>query len=437
MDSPLSRPCEMVPRRGRDERYTRPRSRGKRVAGILASMSNYTEDDDARFAAGLLGTAEDVRETPVGSGSSAPRPRWSPPAAGSPRRPIIPRWLPFAAGGVVVLSLIVVGLVLWNARLATVRVPALVGLDRTAASTRLQELGLTMRVGDRRFSDTVPPGQIVDQSPVPGTQVQEGAEVVVALSAGTENFPMPDVTGMTLEQARTILRDRGLSVEVLTVASDRPQGTVIESFPSPGVTVATGTQVRVSVAAGNGTGGALLPSDMTGKTFMLDPEPVPGGADVSMDVARRLRALLEASGAKVMVTREVTDSGAAAGTLNRARRAKETSSTALIGFSVAQSGAAGLVVMSLPATGSTQPYYLASASLATALGDALRVAGKPVAVSIAAADLILTGTGVPAVRLRLGSLAAADDKLSFTDPQWADDVARAVYRAMSSVYGAK
>jgi hypothetical protein len=65
------------------------------------------------------------------------------------------------------------------------------------------------------------------------------------------------------------------------------------------------------------------------------------------------------------------------------------------------------------------------------------LATKPVAVSIAAADLILTGTGVPAVRLRLGSLAAADDKLSFTDPQWADDVARAVYRAMSSVYGAK
>jgi hypothetical protein len=138
-----------------------------------------------------------------------------------------------------------------------------------------------------------------------------------------------------------------------------------------------------------------------------------------------------------MVTREVTDSGESAATLNRARRAKETSSSALIGFSVAQSGTAGLIVVSLPATGTTQPYYLASASLATALTDAIRAAGKPVTTSIATSDLLLTGTGVPAVRLRLGSLGSTDDKLSFTDPQWADDVARAVYRAIGSVYGSK
>ncbi|MDO8916008.1 MAG: PASTA domain-containing protein [Coriobacteriia bacterium] len=337
------------------------------------------------------------------------------------------------------LAGVTIGLVLWSARLATVRVPAVVGLDRTAAATRLQEFGLTMRVGDRRFSDTVPPGEIVDQSPAPGSKVQEGSQVVVAVSAGTENFPMPDVTGMALDKARSVLRDRGLSVEVLTVASDRPQGTVVETFPSPGVTVATGTQVRINVAAGNGTGATLLPTDLTGKTFMLDPEPMPatGVADTSMDVARRLRALLEASGAKVMVTREVTDSGEKAGTLSRARRAKETSSTALIGFTVTQSGSAGLVVMSLPATGTTQPFYLVSASLAAALTDAIRAAGRPVTTSVAAADLILTGTGVPAVRLRLGSLGAPDDKLMFTDPQWADDVARAVYRAIGSVYGSK
>lgn len=347
--------------------------------------------------------------------------------------------MPFAAGGAVLLAGVTIGLVLWSARLATVRVPAVVGLDRTAAATRLQEFGLTMRVGDRRFSDTVPPGEIVDQSPAPGSKVQEGSQVVVAVSAGTENFPMPDVTGMALDKARSVLRDRGLSVEVLTVASDRPQGTVVETFPSPGVTVATGTQVRINVAAGNGTGATLLPTDLTGKTFMLDPEPMPatGVADTSMDVARRLRALLEASGAKVMVTREVTDSGEKAGTLSRARRAKETSSTALIGFTVTQSGSAGLVVMSLPATGTTQPFYLVSASLAAALTDAIRAAGRPVTTSVAAADLILTGTGVPAVRLRLGSLGAPDDKLMFTDPQWADDVARAVYRAIGSVYGSK
>ena len=267
----------------------------------------------------------------------------------------------------------------------------------------------------------------------------EGTEVVVALSAGTEDFPMPDVTGWTLEKARTTLRERGLSVDVVTVASDRAQGTVVETFPSPGVSVATGDSVRISVAAGSGTGGVLLPTDLTGKTFMLDPAPMPlpGVVDTSLDVARRLRALLEASGAKVMATREVTDAGDAVSTLSRARRAKETSSTALIGFVVAQTGPGGLAVQSLPATGSTRPFYLASEVLATALADALRTTAKPVSSSVAVNDLLLTGTGVPAVRLRLGSLGVPDDKLQFSDPQWADDVARAVYRAIGSVYGSK
>lgn len=402
-------------------------------------MPTYTSDDDERLATEPVTAGQGAADAPSATDSAGTRSRWTPPAPGAKRRALIPRWVVFAAVGAVVLAGIIVGFMLWNARLATVRVPALMGMDRTAATARLQELGLTMRVGDRRYSDSVPPGQIVDQSPAPGVQVLEGAEVLVALSAGTEDFPMPDVMGMPLDKARSTLRDRGLSVDVLTVASDRPQGTVVETFPSPGVSVATGDSVRVNVAAGNGTGEALLPTDLTGKTFMLDPAPMPiaGVADTSMDVARRLRALLEASGAKVLVTREVTDVGDALSTLSRARRAREASSTALVGFLVAQSGAPGLAVQSTPATGATQPFYLASAGLAGALADAIRAAGKPVTSSVASNDLILTGTGVPAVRLRLGSLGVPEDKLQFSDPQWADDVARAVYRAIGSVYGSK
>jgi len=367
------------------------------------------------------------------------RTRWTPPVPGSRRRPLVPRWLIIAVAATIVVAAVAIGLGLWAASLSEVRVPSLNGLDRAAAEARLQEAGLVLRVGDRRFSETVPTGQVVDQSPAPGTKVAEGAVVTVALSAGTENFPLPDVVGSNVDAARRTLRDRGLSVDVQTVASDRPQGTVVESFPSPGVTVAAGDTVRLSVAAGSGTGGALLPSDLTGTTIVLDPAPMPvaGGADTTMDVARRLRALLEASGAKVVVTRDVTDSGEALTTLARGRRAKESSSTALVGFSVVQVGTAGLNVLSLPATGTTQPFYLASAGLATAVSGAFKTAGRPVIDAVATNDVILTGTGVPAVRVRLGSLASPDDKLLFADPQWADDVARSVYRAIGSVYGSK
>ncbi len=399
----------------------------------------YTRDMDWRrrddpTAADADASAEQMQPEPV-----AVRTGWQPPVFGGRRRPMIPKWVPLAAAGAVLLTAAVVVVVVLTARSAIVRVPALSGLDRTAASSRLQETGLVLKVGDRRFSSAVAPGLVVDQSPAPGSKVAEGTVVVVALSAGTESFSMPDVIGLPLDQARKRLRDRGLSVDVQTQPSEKPQGTVVTSFPSPGVTVATGDTVRITVAAGSNAANALLPTNLAGKTFVLDPAAMPagGGVDAPLDISRRVRALLEASGARVVVTRDVTDSGDAASTLSRARRAKEASGTALVGFAVAQSGDGGLAVLSVPATKTTEAFYLMSNSMAAGLVDALKQSGKPVTTAPASNDPIMMATGVAAVRLRLGSTAVPADKLTFTDPQWADDVARAVYRVLSSVYGSK
>jgi hypothetical protein len=382
---------------------------------------------------------EDVSDSTTDGAASLVRTGWRPPVFGGRRRALVPRWVPIAAVSAIVVTAAVVFAFVWAAQNAIVRVPAVTGLDQTAAASRLQEAGLVLKVGDRRFSSVVAPGLVVDQSPAPGTKLAEGSLVTVAVSAGTESFAMPDVIGLPLDQGRKRLRDRGLSVDVQTETSDKPQGTVVASFPSPGVTVATGDTVRLSVAAGSNAAEALLPTNLAGKTFVLDPAPMPsaGAVDAPLDVARRVRALLEASGARVVVTRDVVDTGDAAATLSRAKRARESSATALVGFSVTASGDGGLGVMSVPATRSTEAFYLISNSMATSLVDALKKAGKPVTTAPAANDAILMATGVPAVRLRLGSTVVPADMLTFTDPQWADDVARAVYSVLSSVYGSR
>ncbi len=312
-------------------------------------------------------------------------------------------------------------------------------MDQVAAATRLQELGLRLKVGDRRFSATVIRGSVVDQTPAAGAKVDEGTDVIVAVSAGSEAFAMPDVVGFTLSKARTTLRSRGLSVTIQSTQSDKPQGTVLASFPSPGVTVSTGDKVRITVAAGGASENGLLPTDLTGRTFVIDPAPVGvvGQPDTTMDVARRLRALLEASGARVIVTREVTDSGDAVSTLARSRRARETSATALVGFATVQSGTPGLAVLSVPASITTQAFFLESASLAAAATKALKETFNAVEAATASNDPIVTASGLPAFRVRLGSTGTAADRLLFADPQWADDVARSVYRAIGSVYRTK
>lgn len=412
----------------------------------------------ARMAAAAVSSTFAPAETPAASPAAVPSPTQQPspetrapapvvPApvvtgthAGAPRRRgLIPQWLPWAAGGT--LAVIIVGVVLAVvfSRADIVRVPSLQGMDRKAAQTRLQELGLKLVVGDQRFSASAPLGSIIDQKPAAGTQVEGGAAVTVALSAGSEAFPMPDVVGSTLDAARKKLRDRGLTVEFQTVPSDKDQGTVVSSVPSPGVTVLTGDTVRLTVAAGTSGSDALLPSDLKGKTFVLDPMPMPAGGgttDPLLGVATRVRALLEASGARVVVTREVTDTGDNANTLARSKRAKEASGTALVGFTVTQSGADGLAVQSVPNTSTTQPTYVKSLSLTQALTDALKVKFPNVASTTASdSDTILNATGVPAVRIRLGSVQSAADKLSFIDPVWADNVANAVYRSIAQVYG--
>jgi N-acetylmuramoyl-L-alanine amidase len=392
--------------------------------------------DDDSFLEHAPGTSTDgiakVSEPPV-------RTPWTPPVPGSRRRPLVPRWAFYAIGGTVLATVATVALVYFVALGAVVRVPSVQGLDRVAATTRLQEIGLRIAIGDKRFSDSVPAGLVVGQSPAPGAKVSDGAVVTVSISAGTESFAMPDVTGMPLEKGRRLLRERGLAVDMATAVSDQAQGTVIESFPSPGVMVSAGDSVRITVASGGPSSGTLLPTDLTGKSIVLDPAPMPAGSasDTTLDVARRIRALLEASGARVVVTREVTDSGDKVSAPARAKKAKEASATAVVGLMIANSGQGGYAVLSVPATTGTEPFFLASASLASALAAAVKETGKPVVSEPAVGDAVLTSTGVPAVRLRLGSTALPGDRTLFADPGWADDVSRAVYRAIGSVYGSK
>jgi N-acetylmuramoyl-L-alanine amidase len=41
------------------------------------------------------------------------------------------------------------------------------------------------------------------------------------------------------------------------------------------------------------------------------------------------------------------------------------------------------------------------------------------------------------VRVQLGSATDGNDKVTFADPDWADKVARAIYKALGQLYGQK
>ncbi len=354
------------------------------------------------------------------------------------RPPLVPYWAMWSAVGVLVVGLLIALLVVVRGQALDVTVPQLTGMRPDSARAKAEEVGLRFRVGDRRFSASAPPGTVIDQTPRAGAHVEEGAEIVVAVSAGSETFSMPDVVGKSIDEAKRVLQERGLGVDVTTAGSDRPAGTVIDSDPKSGAVVQTGDSVKLTVAAGGAADNVLLSTNMTGLTFVMDPDPAAqtSGTDPTMDIGRRLEALLRASGAQVVFTR--TSSQAAGATASeRLRVAKESSATALIGLSVTQTGDSGLAVISVPGTTSTESVYLKSVQLSTAVSDGLKKQFSAVLTLTGDGDALLTGAGVPGVRVRLGNVQMSADQANLADAQWAESVSKAVYTAISSVYGTK
>jgi serine/threonine-protein kinase len=90
-----------------------------------------------------------------------------------------------------------------------VPVPDETGLAPDVATARLQAAGFTVGVApDQVFSEAVDAGEVASQSPA--TQ-QPGALVTLTVSKGQEPFPVPDVVGLSLDDATARLKAAGFT----------------------------------------------------------------------------------------------------------------------------------------------------------------------------------------------------------------------------------
>lgn len=346
------------------------------------------------------------------------------------RPPLVARWVWISAAVFAGFVLVGTALALVLAQASRVAVPGVVGTDVDVARTRLEQAGLRVTVSEERFSPK-PQGEVLDQEPSAGTTVGRGDEVALVVSAGTEEFAMPDVVGNGLPLARSRLEAKGLIIEVESVTSDQESDTVLATIPAPGVLVRIGDTVRVQVSSPRPPASSLQPYRLVGLVVAVDAAPSPReGSDVSLDVSRRLRALLEASGASVVMLRTGSETGTA--DADRARAASESSATVAVGITVQESGTGGRSVAS-PSAG---PAVTSAIRLRDSLVSGLSSTTPP-AVAGTTADTVFGGLSVPWVRVMLGSYSTRADETSFADPRWADEVARSIYSSIGEVFGTK
>jgi eukaryotic-like serine/threonine-protein kinase len=127
-------------------------------------------------------------------------------------------------------------------------VPAVVGMPRADAERRVRDAGFEVEI-ERRFSDEVEKGLVIETAPPEGTSAERGSTVTLRVSRGPQRVAVPDVTGESEENARSALEAAGLTVETNQQESeDQEPGTVLAQDPAAGERVQRGSSVTITVA---------------------------------------------------------------------------------------------------------------------------------------------------------------------------------------------
>ncbi len=148
-----------------------------------------------------------------------------------------------------------------------IAVPKIVGMDIKQADAELSKLGLVLKVIGRENNDQADPDTIISQDPDTGRKVKKGREIEVIISQGVAQVKVPNISGVTINDATTRLSNKGLNLGTIEPVYDEKyaDGIVISQDPLPDTTVSTGTKVNVVVSKGKQPPRAAVP-DVKGLT---------------------------------------------------------------------------------------------------------------------------------------------------------------------------
>ncbi len=131
-----------------------------------------------------------------------------------------------------------------------VAVPSIIGKSYENAQSALRAAGLNVSRTEQS-SETIAEGYVISCDPDVGTQVATGSTVNVVVSTGSANTnkTVPNLTGLTQDQAKAALEKVGLKLGSVTEEESSAQaGTVINQTVPYGTEVAAGTAVGITIA---------------------------------------------------------------------------------------------------------------------------------------------------------------------------------------------
>ncbi len=133
-----------------------------------------------------------------------------------------------------------------------VKIPDVVNIDSESAYSTLKREGLEYTIIES-FHEEVPLGSVIYIEPAAGSQVPAGTNISVYISLGPENkiAPVPNIKGMKITDAETLLQNYKLKIGGQTYQeSDLPRGTVIAQDPEENAQISEGSYVNVVLSQG-------------------------------------------------------------------------------------------------------------------------------------------------------------------------------------------
>ena len=164
------------------------------------------------------------------------------------QRPWIPTWLLIALP-----LLLAFALLIWLLLPNNTTVPDLTRAANTfGAQKLLDEAGLKLSPQvEEQVTSGKEIGAILDQSPAAGEEVEEGSEVTIKLGVGSGTVEAPDLSGLSVTDADSALREAELTLGSVQPPPEDPAAAQITSqVPAAGEEVQIGSPVNIFVAGG-------------------------------------------------------------------------------------------------------------------------------------------------------------------------------------------
>ena len=192
----------------------------------------------------------------------------------------------------------------------TVTMPKVTGMTQEEATSKLEELGLSVEIEEVNDSK-VEAGKVIEQNVKENEEVEAGETITLKVSKGVEKVTVPDLSGKKEADAKTAIKSAGLKSKVVTTEDlTKDDGIVVKQSLDAGSEVDKNSTITITVNK--------LPTNKK-STIIINVQSLLDGSDIEPTENVNVKIVVNGtdynvgtcSAATTSITKEISGTGKA------------------------------------------------------------------------------------------------------------------------------